>query len=266
MKRLIKAIKTIRKELLLRDEPLKAYNLLNVVNFPELEEEKKRSYALVRHVYDHDFYESLYGAHGEDDVPDAELIEPRRMIRNATGKYMRYDWILSEFEKVKPESYLDLACYIGSLVTSAAARGIKATGVDMTQRTIEIASERAKSEGLDATFYRSDILEFDKVTADMVSAFEVLEHVPDPVKFIKHLKSLSKKFVYITTPNLCYGDGDGNQGHWEWDGVDSHMRGHIRAFSKGSMEKLMKDAGAEVIDLIEQKDGLLWCKFKGGAK
>lgn len=263
---LTNAVKIIRKELLLRDEPLKAYKLLEVLNIPELEEEKKKSYALVRHAYEPEFYELLYGAHGEDSVPDAELIEPRHMIRDARGKYPRYEWILDEFEIVKPRSYLDLACYIGSLVTSASARGIKAYGVDMTQRTIEIAKERNDSEGLDATFYRDDITKFDKVKADMVSAFEVLEHVADPVEFIKHLADISYKYVYITTPNLCYGDGDGNQGHWDWDGVDAHMRGHLRAFSKGSMEKLMKDAGVEVVELIEQKDGLVWCKFKGKAK
>lgn len=259
---LTEAVKIIRKELLIKDEPLKAYRLLKELDIPELKKELDNSYGLVRHIFEPNIYQKNYGMLGEDQIPDCEKIEPRSIIKDASSRYDRYAWIVAEFKSEKPQTYLDLACYVGSLVTTASSLGIKATGVDMTKRAIEVARERALSEKLDCTFICDDALTFKSEPFDMVSAFEVIEHVPDPVNFIQHISNLSKGWVYITTPCGAYGDGEPNMGRWEWDGVELHVRGHVRVFTKASLFKLIDECGCDIGFLESMRDGLLWCKFR----
>lgn len=266
MTKLIESLLILRRELLIKDEPLKALSLLRLFNLPELKVEEQKTYATVRHIFEPEFYTKIYGMQGEDEVKDCESIEPRELITHAEGKYDRYKWIVHEFEEEKPGSYLDLACYVGSLVTTASSRGIKAYGVDMTKKVIEVAKERATSQSLTCEFFCDDATTFNKVKADMVSAFEVIEHVVDPKQFVTHLASLANKWVYITTPNGSYGNGEGNIGHWDWDGVDEHVRGHVRVFTKESMYRLLNDCGMEVAFLEVMPDNLIWAKFRGGAK
>ncbi len=264
---LTNAVKTIRKELLIKDEPLKAYQLLKELNLAELKPELDRTYGLVRHAFEEEIYQKMYGMHGEDPISDCEDIEPRDLIRDARRKYLRYQWVLEEMDQIKPKTYLDLACYIGSLVTSAAVKGVKSFGVDMTKAAIDKAIERANSENItNVEFFNEDVTKFDKRKADVVSAFEVLEHVPDPVKFIKHLSKLANKWAYITTPNKSFGDGDGNLGHWDWDGQELHIRGHLRVFTLSTLRELVESCGCEIGFISEMQDGLLWCRFRKAGK
>lgn len=255
------SLQILRRELLIKDEPIKALNLYKLfeIDDPNL-------YGLVRHIYDPETYRKYYGMQGEDQIPDCEVIEPRDLIDHAELKYDRYKWVVSEFENEKPKSYLDLACYVGSLVTTAASRGIEAYGVDMTKRAVEVARERAASKNLKCEFFCDDATTFDKVKVDMVSAFEVIEHVPDPKQFVNHLCDLSNGWVYITTPNGSYDNGRGNLGHWDWDGKELHIRGHVRVFTKESMFKLMEECGCEIGFLEVMPDTLIWCKFRKAVK
>lgn len=256
----IDAVRILRKELLIKDEPLKAYQMLKELNLSELQSELDRSYALVRHVFEPKVYEKFQG---DDPILDCEQIEPRHFILNAGERYPRYQWVLDEVGREKPESYLDFACYVGSLVTSVANKGVRAYGVDLTKKAIEVARERAKSVNLShlATFYVGNIEDFNEVKADLISAFEVIEHVADPIRTINHLCELANKWVYITTPDGPFGNGEGNLGHWDWDGVDIHIRGHVRVFTRKTMEKLLKDCGCE-IGLMETRGGIIYTKFR----
>jgi len=260
---LVEAVKILRKELLILDEPLKAYYLLKELDIPELKEDLDKTYGLVRHAFEPDIYKKVYGMAGEVEALDCEQIEPRSCILNAEIRYPRYRWILEDLEKTEAKSYIDLACYVGSLVTTAESRGIKSCGVDMTKHVIDVARERAKWAKLDCKFFLDDITTFDKVTGvDAVSANEVIEHVIDPKAFIEHLCSLTKGWIYVTTPNGSYGDGEGNMGHWDWDGEETHVRGHLRVFTKESMFRLLEECGCEISFLEGMNDALLWCKFR----
>lgn len=255
---LINAVKTIYKELLIKDEPLKAYNLLKELDLPELEREKNISYKMVEHAFDEEIYQRNYGHHGEDQIPDAESIEPISFVDHPEKRYDRYGWIMGELKNTSPKSYMDLACYVGTLPLAAAKMGIKATGVDMTMRAVEMAKERNEKLGLNAEFFCDDITKFKGTTAELVSAFEVLEHVSDPKEFIKHLCDLSTGWVCVSTPNGPYGNGDGNLGGWNIPGY----RGHLRVFTASSLRKLLEDCGCEIEFCEGMRDTLVWAKFR----
>jgi 2-polyprenyl-3-methyl-5-hydroxy-6-metoxy-1,4-benzoquinol methylase len=209
-------------------------------------------------------YEKIYG---DDPVPDAEKIEPESVALDAERQYARYAWAVQEAKDLEAETYIDLACYLGSLPLTIANKVPsikKAYGVDMTKQSINIARSRAEKFNLEdkTEFFVDNVEGFNKVKADLVTAFEVIEHVKDPVKFVKNLADIANKWVLISTPNGCYDDGRGNMGHWEWDGNEMHTRGHVRAFRKGNLKKLIEDCGC-VIDIIEERpNNVLWVKFR----
>lgn len=248
-----KAIKIIRKELLIKDEPVKAYNLVKAVNLPELEKELKYSYGLVRHVFEPEEYKKSY------ENLDLGNFDPEQYCMKAELIYARYGWILRKMEEEKATSLLDLGCYVGSLVLTAASRGYTATGVDMTKKAIEVANDRKnKFDIKKASFYCEDATEFNTVKADAVFASEIIEHVPDPERYVRHLASLSTGWVYVTTPNGPFMDGEGNRHHWEWDGGGT--RGHVRVFTPATIKKLLKEY--EIKELREEDDGLLWVQYR----
>lgn len=260
---LIESAKIIRKELLVKDEPVKALNLLRELNIPELKEYEDRTYGLIRHLYEPDIYNKVYGSSGEFKVHDAEHIEPEKYCTRAGSLYPRYGWVIEDIKKDKPATYMDLACYLGSLVITAASLGVESYGVDLTKDAIDIAESRARNAGVSekTTFYLDNIETFNRVKVDMLSAFEVLEHVTDPEKFIEHLCELSSGWIYITTPNGSIDGGTGNLGHWDWDGNEVHTRGHVRAFTRSSLFKLLDRCNCEIayLDVVGL---LIWAKFR----
>jgi len=76
------------------------------------------------------------------------------------------------------KTLLDIGCSDGKFVELAKRKGYHATGIDIEDR-----------------------IEKTKKTADIVTCFQVLEHVYDPVKAIKNLNRLYKKQLIISIPN-----------------------------------------------------------------
>jgi len=256
------AILIIRKELIIKDEPLKAYNMLlrfkeeHGIELPELEKTKK----MIIHYFDP---KELDFTHNENmDKDDFEIIEPPHYAEHAEERYWRYAWVLDNLKKDKAKSYLDMGCYVGSMVTTAASRGIRGVGVDLTKKAVEHARRRAKNLGLkNTTFYQGDVTKFDKEIVDCVSSMEVLEHVIDPAAYLKHLADLANKWVYVSTPNGPYGNGEGNLPNWDWRGP-TDRRGHLVVFTPTTLRKMIEDQGMEIKELLEGEDQLLHVKYR----
>lgn len=62
-------------------------------------------------------------------------------------------------EPVSGQPTLDLACGTGNEALELARRGAEVTGMDGAPRLLEVAGERATSEGLNATWVQSDLAE-----------------------------------------------------------------------------------------------------------
>jgi 2-polyprenyl-3-methyl-5-hydroxy-6-metoxy-1,4-benzoquinol methylase len=252
------ALKVIRKELIIKDEPLKAFNLLKRFEDEhgvKLPTEMKNTEVMIAHYFnpkDHDF------AYNENmSLDNHEQIEGIEYATDAGKRYWRYQWILDNLENAK--SYMDMGCYVGSVVTTASLRGIKSIGVDATRKSIEIARRRAKDVGADCEFFIDDVTTFNKRKAEHVSSMEVIEHVNDPKAYAKHLADLATKWVYVSTPNGPYGNGEGNLPNWDLRGP-TDRRGHLVVFTKHTLEKMLEDM--EIDQLIEGEDGLLHVKYR----
>jgi len=107
------------------------------------------------------------------------------------------------FEVVTPgndRTLLDLGCGVGRFCHAASARGWKVMGADISKRAIEAAKPHASFTLQNSSV---DELLLSGYSFEVVTAFEVLEHLTDPVTFLAKVQGLlhaSGQF-FCTVPN-----------------------------------------------------------------
>jgi SAM-dependent methyltransferase len=78
--------------------------------------------------------------------------------------------------------WLDLGAANGALVRAAREKGFDAEGIDLSS----VAVESGKAEGV--RLHVSTIEEWDPpYRYSMITGFDILEHVPDPLDFVRHV-------------------------------------------------------------------------------
>lgn len=82
--------------------------------------------------------------------------------------------------------YLDIGCSSGAVVEAATNKGWAASGIDLNESAIEFGRDR----GLNLV--NGDVYDqnFEPGSFEVISAFDVLEHVLDPVKMLKKIHEL----------------------------------------------------------------------------
>ncbi len=138
--------------------------------------------------------------------PTAEELEahydlyPRRnFISAVTAK--RYGELLNKFEKYRSTNNLiDVGCGDGLFLVEAKKRNWNVFGTEFTKEAMEVCSEkgiRMTSSPLAPENYPPDFF-------DIITSFEVIEHINDPVSEILSFYQILRKggLVYITTPNF----------------------------------------------------------------
>ena len=98
------------------------------------------------------------------------------------------------------QTILDVGCGNGSFVDIAMENGYKVRGIDLSQSAINIGLKfNLPVENMD--FLSSEIR---NASFDVITMFEVIEHLPEPVKFLKKAELVVRPngIVYLTTPNF----------------------------------------------------------------
>jgi SAM-dependent methyltransferase len=144
------------------------------------------------------------------------------------------------------KSLLDVGCGVGRFCQAAHYAGWDVTGIDISPQAVEIGSQYASFPILNRS--ADDMLREGR-KFDVVTAFEVLEHLADPVAFLTKLRTLAaeKGQVFCTVPN------------WDCVEVQTATRAdyvppiHVGFFSTASLEKLAERAGFGSF-----KTGIVW--------
>lgn len=113
----------------------------------------------------------------------------------------RYNELLDKFEAFrKTNKILDVGCGIGYFLEEAKNRGWEVYGTEFTNDAVEIC----KSKGIKISEGILDINNYSEGSFDIITSFEVIEHINNPVEEIKKFKYLlrDKGMVYLTTPNF----------------------------------------------------------------
>jgi 2-polyprenyl-3-methyl-5-hydroxy-6-metoxy-1,4-benzoquinol methylase len=113
----------------------------------------------------------------------------------------RYYELLDEFEKYrKTGKILDIGCGTGLFLAEAQKRGWEVHGTEFTDKAIEICKKkniRMHQGKLDPAWFPDE-------TFDIITSFEVLEHINNPVEEVRNINKILRTggLFYFTTPNF----------------------------------------------------------------
>lgn len=147
--------------------------------------------------------------------------------------------------KSKTGAALDFGCGSGEFLQTLKTKGWKTEGIEPS----DIA--RAKAESItDQKIYRA-LSEIPSGQFDAITAWHVLEHVPDLSAAIRQLSQLLTKdgTIFIAVPN--YESPDAEKYKDLWAGYD--VPRHLWHFSRKSMKRLLNDHELDIIHIIPMK-------------
>ena len=132
---------------------------------------------------------------------------------------------------------LDVGCALGHLAALARMRGWRVTGVDISADAISQAAVRF---GLDVRAGNLSSHVGTLAPYDVVLLGDVIEHVPDPVRFLNDVKKvlLPGGTVCIDTPN--WGGRWRRWGRSSWLGLN---RFHVNLFDADCLARLLSTCG-----------------------
>ncbi|MCC6383999.1 MAG: class I SAM-dependent methyltransferase [Bacteroidia bacterium] len=112
-----------------------------------------------------------------------------------------YHRLLDEFERYrKTNKILDSGCGLGYFLVEAAKRGWEVYGTEFSKSAIRICSEK----GIDMREGALSPEMFEDAAFDVITSFEVLEHINNPHDEVSAISKLLRKdgLFYCTTPNF----------------------------------------------------------------
>lgn len=156
-----------------------------------------------------------------------------------TFKWLRYliGELAKEIDKDKISSILDLGCGEGSNTYFLAQKfsNAEVTGSDFSKAAIECANKSLPLENINFIYDKNnDVL---KNNYDLITLFEVLEHIDDWRGLLDNLAKSSRGYLMFSFPV-------GRMRKFE------KSVGHIRNFKKGEVEKYLKEKGFMPVKLF----------------
>lgn len=160
--------------------------------------------------------------------------------------------VLRVLSELGARRVLDLGAGNGSLCGRIAAAGLHAVGVEYDQRGVDIARHAFPS----IPFYRHAVEDDPALLLQQQSAFdtvvstEVIEHLYSPHRLAQYAHAVLREHghLVITTPyhgylkNLALSV----MGRWDHHHTALWHGGHIKFFSRRSLEALLRENGFEV--------------------
>ncbi|USN96599.1 MAG: methyltransferase domain-containing protein [Candidatus Nomurabacteria bacterium] len=140
------------------------------------------------------------------------------------------------------KTFLDVGCGAGELACTLAEMGKKGVAVDFSESAIAIATSMRKSRSIkqsDLTFKLGGLENVAGKKFDLVTCFEVLEHVKNDKKLLHEIVKQSKKYVLISVPAK----------QRLFDASDEAV-GHFRRYEKEELLKMLDGANLGVITFI----------------
>jgi SAM-dependent methyltransferase len=136
-------------------------------------------------------------------------------------------------------SVLEVGCGTGAVLARLAQRGVGTShvGVDLANPSVHV---HPNAQALDLRQYDGENLPFGDETFDLVYATHVVEHVYNPRAFLKELKRVSRRWIYVEVP--CEARAFVNRGATQ----ASLDTGHINIYNPESFMILLQSVGYEV--------------------
>jgi SAM-dependent methyltransferase len=94
------------------------------------------------------------------------------------------------FDEWRAADVLEVGCGVGTDAAQFARTGARYTGIDQTERAVELARRRFTLDGLEGTFQQADAtsLPFGDASFDLVYSHGVIHHIPDTARVVAEMR------------------------------------------------------------------------------
>lgn len=275
--RVVQAVLTLRETLVRWDENQKAYELLQHVPYivaddPRIVAAQTMQTENVMHMLEPDEYTRWYAEEPkESTVPDEWVPNAGDHIERA--KFLLDLAVKFEAEHGRKPRMLDLGCNDAWLNGYLWTNGeYVCDGVELNKASVEKAQGRIERFGIPGRIVQGNLFEAFTLLGchkkgaklyDIVSCFEVYEHVPDTDRLLENMESLLTKdgIACVTSPNGAFEDGDISM----WQIVE--RKGHLRAVTAVDLGEQLVDRGGDIEAIYtHQENRLTFAAWKPGRR
>ncbi len=181
---------------------------------------------------------------GEDDLLAAyTAVEDQTYVSERVGRELTFRKHLQHLQKWtgpgNGRALLDVGAYIGVFVEVAQAAGWQATGVEPS----DWAAAEAQRHGLNVIVGTQDAPELHGRQFDVVTMWDVIEHVDDPAAEMAKAYRLLKPggWLVVHTMDVDSAFSRLMGGRWPW-----YMDMHMHYFSQQTMRQMLTQVGFDV--------------------
>jgi 2-polyprenyl-3-methyl-5-hydroxy-6-metoxy-1,4-benzoquinol methylase len=193
--------------------------------------------------------------------------DPHRQDRLVQLHQQVVDYLVSHASSSGRLSFLDHGCGGGAFLRCVARQGHFAVGTDVSSQNVRQLREAAQRDSLDIELLdlsTGSLADFGNRRVDIITLFQVIEHVRDPLDLVGSLAPLQRPggLFYIECPN--------DAGAWVQIKNPAHRLlrtnswhslkypEHLHGFTRRSITSLLGAAGYDVVDCSDYayRDGV----------
>jgi len=179
-------------------------------------------------------YEEKYA---RTDLPIDSNNYLRKILENSVGR-------LAFIEKYKQgKELLDVGCCQGNFISVARLKGWNVLGVEVSKRYSTVAREQFKLPVMTNTIENAGLL---PDSFDVVTSFDVIEHLPDPLNFLRQCKLLLRKDGILIAETCNYDALHQLVLGKRWQ---SDAGQHLYLFTPKTLREIAEKAGLKVIEI-----------------
>jgi 2-polyprenyl-3-methyl-5-hydroxy-6-metoxy-1,4-benzoquinol methylase len=189
-------------------------------------------------------------------------LESKKKFNKKRKQFEEYIKLIERCKK--PGFLLDVGCSSGLFLELARSFSWKCYGVDVNKDTAAIA----KQKGFNIVIGNLLSTNFPHETFDVITLWEVLEHVKDPTSTLRHARNLLKNdgYLFISTPNISGFEPKVN--YYLMGKTINFWRHpepphHLYQFSVLTIQKLLQKTGFKVISVQMKEIPLDYTAPKG---
>lgn len=186
-------------------------------------------------------------------APDRDFYETHALYCGPESRYTSprlLNWDQRAFLRDRPRpggALLEVGCGTGYFAEAARRAGYRVTGVDPSRTQLELARRRFGLDDLHAVTLADFARGAAPASFDVVTAFQVLEHVVDPLGFIGEARRLLRSGGYLAV----------GVPHWRaWrlfrDPLDAPPN-HLTRWSRRSLGVALARGGLEIVAVREHR-------------